>query len=93
MRTVRSNVTYVEKASRWEILVRILYSIPISVVLWFFGIIAGISELILFLHILILGRRHKELNKLVSAYLDYFIKVSAYLRFLTDERPRIIPKF
>jgi high-affinity Fe2+/Pb2+ permease len=91
MKTVKFDVKYIEKASRLELLVRILYSIPLAIVLWLIGIIASLAEFLLWFHILIFGRRHKGLNGFLKVYLAYVTKIRAYLNLLTDERPPIIP--
>jgi len=92
MKTVKSNIFYKEKASRWELLVRIIYAIPIAIVLWLFGILAGVAQIILWFHILILGRRHKALSNFVKMYVTYVFRVNTYLNLVTDERPPIIPE-
>ncbi len=92
MKTVKSSITYREKASRWELFVRIIYAIPLIIVAWAFGIIAGLAEIILWFHILILGRRHRSLSKFMTSYLVYMFNIRAYLNLVTDERPPIIPK-
>jgi hypothetical protein len=91
MKTVKSKIVYKEKAPRWELLVRIIYAIPVSIVLWIFSFIASIAAILLWFHILILGRRHKSLHNLVRMYIAYIFKTSAYFQLLTDERPPIIP--
>jgi hypothetical protein len=92
MKTVSSKIVYKEKASRLELFVRILYAIPVLIVFWILGILAGIAEIILWVHILILGRRHKSLSELITLYVNYMFKVAAYLNLTTDERPPIIPE-
>ncbi len=92
MKSVKSKITYKEKASRLELLVRIIYAIPIAVVLWIFGILAGLAQLILWFNILIFGKRHKLLHNFVKMYITYLFRVHAYLNLLTEERPPIIPE-
>jgi len=92
MKTVKSSIIYKEKASRLELLVRIIYAIPIAIVLWLFGILVGVAQIILWFHILFLGRRHKTLSNFVKIYITYLFRVHAYLNLVTDERPPIIPE-
>ena len=92
MKTVKSQISYKENASRLELFVRIIYAIPISIILWLFSFLAGLVQIILWLHILILGRRHKTLSNFIKAYITYLFRVRAYLDFVTDERPPIIPE-
>ena len=40
MKTVKTTITYVEKASRFEILVRIVYAIAMGIVYWVLSTIA-----------------------------------------------------
>lgn len=92
MRTVKSQISYKEKASRWELLVRIIYAIPIVIILWIFGFLAGLAQIVLWFYILILGKRHKTLSNFIKAYITYLFRVRAYLDLVTDERPPIIPE-
>jgi len=91
MKTVKSRIEYKEKASRLELFVRILYWIPVIIVLWIFSFVASIAQLVLWFHILIFGRRHKSLSNFVKAYVNYLFSINAYFNLLTDERPPIIP--
>lgn len=92
MKTVKSSIVYKERASRLELIIRIIYAIPIAIVLWLFGILAGIAQFILWFHILFLGRRHNALSNFVKMYITYLFRVHAYLNLVTDERPPIIPE-
>jgi ABC-type maltose transport system permease subunit len=92
MRTVKSDIAYKERASRLELLVRIVYMIPAVVVLLLMSFLAGLAEFILWFHILIFGKRHESLNKVVAMYINYRFRINAYLNLLTDERPPIIPE-
>ena len=92
MRTVKSQISYKEKASRLELFIRIIYAIPIAIVLWLFSFLVGLVQIILWLYILILGRRHKTLSDFIKMYVTYVFRVRAYLDLVTDERPPIIPQ-
>lgn len=91
MKTVKISVTSSNKASRWELLVRILWAIICGIVLFFFSIIACICAIIQWLYILITGKRSKSLNNLLKSYVIYRAQLNAYLYMLTDERNPILP--
>ncbi len=82
---------YEHDASRLELLVRILYWILIGIVLWVYGIIAGICLFIQWFHILVLGYRNKALSDIAKGYLEYMVHVLSYSNFMTDKRPDIMP--
>lgn len=92
MKTVKTNITYKEKASRLELLVRIVYIIPLGIILWAFSILASIAFAILWFHILIFGKRHRGSLSFLMKYVDYRFKVYAYLGMLTEERTPIFPE-
>ncbi|MHB8164607.1 MAG: DUF4389 domain-containing protein, partial [Methanoregula sp.] len=54
--------TFEKEASRFELLIRIIYWILIGIVLWVYGIIAVICLIIQWFHILILGSRNEWLS-------------------------------
>jgi hypothetical protein len=78
-------------AGRLELLVRILYWILIGIVLWVYGIIAGICLFIQWFHILILGYRNEALSNIAKGYLEYTVHVLPYTYFMTDKRPDVMP--
>jgi hypothetical protein len=78
-------------AGRFELLVRIIYWILIGIVMWVYGIIAGICLFIQWFHILILGRRNETLSNIAKGYLEYMVHVMPYTYFMTDKRPDIMP--
>jgi hypothetical protein len=80
-----------ESASRLELLVRILYWILIGIVLWIYGIIAGICFFIQWFFILIFGKRHETLSNIAKGYLEYMVHVLPYMYFMTDKRPDVMP--
>ena len=82
---------YEQPARRLELLVRILYWILIGIVLWVYGIIAGICLIIQWFVILILGHRNRDLSDFIRGYLEYYIHVTPYMYFMTDRRPDIMP--
>jgi hypothetical protein len=80
-----------QPARRLELLVRILYWILIGIVLWVYGIIAGICLVIQWFVILILGHRNRDLSEFIRGYLEYYVHVMPYVYFMTDSRPDIVP--
>ncbi|MEI7434047.1 MAG: DUF4389 domain-containing protein [Methanomicrobiales archaeon] len=84
--------TYEHTARRWELLVRIFYSIAIAIVLIVYGFIAGILMFIQWFVILILGRRSEGLSDFIRGYLEYHVHVLSYTSWMTDKRPGIMPK-
>ncbi|MFH0835060.1 MAG: DUF4389 domain-containing protein [Candidatus Micrarchaeota archaeon] len=91
MKTVKYEVRAPEKASRTELLVRLVYWIPLTIVLMILGMIAGICLVVQLLLVLIAGRRNATMSKLINAAIEYRLKMTAYYSLLTDERPEIIP--
>jgi hypothetical protein len=79
-------------ARRLELLVRIFYSIAIAIVMFVYGLIAGILMIIQWFVILILGRRSEGLSDFIRGYLEYHVHVLSYTSWMTDERPGIMPK-
>jgi hypothetical protein len=78
-------------ARRLELLVRILYWILIGIVLWVYGLIAGICLVIQWFAILILGHRNRDLSDFIRGYLEYSVYVMPYTYVMTDSRPDIMP--
>jgi hypothetical protein len=84
--------TFEQNASRVELFVRIVYWILIGIVLWVYGILAGICLLIQWFHILILGQRNEGLGRFIQGYTEYYVHVMNYTFFFTDKRPNILPE-
>jgi hypothetical protein len=84
--------TYERKARRWELLVRIFYSIAIAIVIMIYGFITAIIMIIQWFVILILGRRSEGLSDFIRGYLEYYVHVLSYTSWMTDTRPGILPK-
>ena len=82
---------YEHDAGRLELLVRILYWILIGIVMWVYGLIAGICLIIQWFHILILGSRNDTLSNVAKGYLEYMVHVMGYVYIMTDKRPDIMP--
>ncbi len=92
MKTVQYSVKYVEKASRWEVLIRIPWAIPTAIVMIVLLIIGTIAALLQIVHVLILGKRHKVLHGWIFKFMAYLVKYSSYKNLLTDERNPIMPE-
>ena len=93
MKTVKITVTSAEKASRWELIIRIVWTILCSIVLGIVGIFAVIAIVLQWFHILILGKRQMQLNKFATNWLIAFAALHFYKNLSTDERPPIVPEF
>ena len=59
---------YERSASRLELFVRIFYAIPVSIILFFYSIVASICLCLQWLVILIFGRRSHGLNGVIQGY-------------------------
>ncbi|MDE1797867.1 MAG: DUF4389 domain-containing protein [Candidatus Micrarchaeota archaeon] len=91
-KTVDYSVRYVEKASRVELFVRLLWAIPSVIIAVFLAIVYVIANTLQFLHILLLGTRHRTLHNWIFMFLDYEVKLKAYMALLTDERNPLMPE-
>lgn len=92
MKNVQQKILYEEKASRIEMLVRIVWAILGGIVLYIFAIIAVLATIIHFFYILVYAKRNKEITNFVKAVEVQRFRLSLYLTFVTDERPPIIPE-
>ena len=92
MQSVKVEVMQQEKASRVELLVRLVYWIPLVIVQIFLGIIAMVAFFVSIFTILILGKRILGLTKFIGVYVAYKAKMDSYIWLATDERPPIIPE-
>lgn len=92
MQNVKVEVVQQEKASRVELLVRLVYWIPLAIVQFFVGIIAIIAFFVSIFSILILGKRILGLTKFIGILVAYKAKMDSYFLLATDERPPIIPE-
>jgi len=92
MKTVDAKISFYPRATRVELLVRIVWGIVAGIVLSLFSIVAGILFIVQILHVLIYARRHKGMQSFIKTVLVQRFRLSAYLLLLTDERPPIIPE-
>jgi len=93
MKTIKDPVFTIEKkASRLALFLRWLLGIIYGLVLAVIGFIAGFALCIQFFYILILGKRNKRIAEFVRGFVTYTMKVSAYMNYVTDERPPFWPE-
>lgn len=72
---------------RSELLIRLILSIPISLILGLWGIWFGLCILAQAIKILIHGKRSKFLHQQIDNYFEFYIKCHRYLWLLSDKRP------
>ncbi len=90
MQTVSVDIKTDPKASRVEVLVRILYWIPLGIVMFILAILSILLFYVNILTCLILGKRVG--GAFIAKYVSYSAKYMAYMMFATDERPPIMPE-
>jgi hypothetical protein len=83
---IRLDGDFNRPARRTELIVRIFYGVVLLIVYGFWSLIAGVAFVLLWLHILVLGRRHRGLWEFILGYQRYTVRMQAYLLCLTDER-------
>ena len=93
MKTVNITVNSSEKASRWEVIIRLIWTTLCGIVLLIAMIFAAVAALIQIVYILVFGKRQMALNKFVTNFLIAWANLSFYKNLCTDERPPLIPKF
>ncbi|MFH0713596.1 MAG: DUF4389 domain-containing protein [Candidatus Micrarchaeota archaeon] len=92
MKSVQTKVTVPTTSSRKEILVRLVYWIPLLIVLYILNLVGMLCLFVNFLSVLVRGRVSVSLASVQQKNLDYMYKFQAYYSLLTDERPPIIPE-
>lgn len=92
MKTTKYEVTFDEKAGRLELFIRFFWMIPTMIVLCVLAFIFYFAYIFQFLHILVLGKRHKLLHSLILKYMAYSTKANTYVLLLTEERNPIMPE-
>jgi hypothetical protein len=93
MKTVRTEIQYVEKSPRLELLIRIPYCIVLHLISAFLSsAVLIVLTIIHALYILLLGKRHSTLDRLMKSIVFYGSRANYYTYLLTDERPPIIPE-
>ena len=83
----RLEVEYPERLSRWKIFVKWLLAIPHIIILYGYGMLAGVITFVAFFIILFTGRYPRALFDLVVGYYRWNTRVYAYMLLLTDEYP------
>jgi hypothetical protein len=91
LKTIKYEVKSKAKASRTELLVRLVYWIPLTIVLLFLQVVAGLCWFLQLLVIIITGKRNKALSGFMKLRIEYELKMMSYYSLLTDERPEILP--
>ncbi len=92
MKTIQTKVALPQKSSRMELLVRLVYWIPLVIVYYILSLVSGLCWFINLFSVLIRGRVSVSLAKIQKTAIDYLYKFQSYYSFLTDERPPIIPE-
>ena len=84
---VRVSVEYSKEASRLSTFFRLLLVIPHLLILYILGIVASIVMVVLWLTIVVTGKRHKGMADFIASYLRWSTRVNGYSYLLTDEYP------
>jgi hypothetical protein len=92
METVKISVTSAEKASRLELFIRWIWGTIVMIILGIIGIFAFIANIIQWIYILILGKRHPALAKFVTNWFKGYTQLYFYMLLSTDERPPLVPE-
>lgn len=92
MKGIKIDVPYDAKTTRMEMVYRILYCIAYGVIASVLGTVISFVMLIQFLIMVITATRHEQLNHYIHVYIVWVTEISAYIYFLTDERPNLIPQ-
>jgi hypothetical protein len=91
MNTLKYSVNSSVNASRIELIIRFIWSIPTSIVLSILSIIAYVCYVLQWIAILILGKRIMALNGVIKALVKYSVLYTTYFFLVTDERSPLIP--
>lgn len=86
MYPIRLDADYVQKSKRTELVVRIFYGIVLYIVYVLWSVVASLAQVLLWLHILVLGRRQKGLWEFILGFQRYTVRMQSYLMCLTDDR-------
>ncbi len=92
MNSVQLKVNVPAKSSRKELLVRLVYWIPLVFVAYVLELATLICLIVNFFSVLFRQRVSMTFAKVQKTTVDYLTKMWAYYTFLTDERPPIIPE-
>lgn len=92
MKTIQLKVSTPKRSSRKELLVRLVYWIPLLIVFYILSLVGMVCWLVNLFSVIIRGRVSFSLAKIQQVAMDYDYKFRTYYSFLTDERPPIIPE-
>ena len=84
---VRLQIDVSERGNRLTTLFRLLLAIPHIIALYVIGIVAQIVMIVLWIVIIITGKRPDGLARFLVYVLRWSTRVNAYLSLLTDEYP------
>ena len=84
---VRLQIDYSARGNRLTTFFRLLLAIPHLIVLSLLGMVAQIVLIMLWIVIIITGKRPEGLAKLLVYYLRWSTRYNAYVSLLTDEYP------
>ncbi len=83
----RIQVDYSERGNRLTTFFRLLLAIPHFIALMVLGLVADIGTIVLWIVIIITGKRPAGLARFLVYYLRWSTRVNAYLSLLTDDYP------
>ncbi len=83
----RIQVDYSERGNRLTTFFRLLLTIPHFIALMVIGLVADIGTIVLWIVIIITGKRPDGLARFLVYYLRWSTRVNAYLSLLIDEYP------
>lgn len=92
MDTLSVSFVFKEKASRQELLVRLVYWIPMAIVYGFWSMANLVALVLNFFGILLFGKRIETLARWSAKAVKYLALFEAYMYLVTDERPPLWPE-
>ena len=93
MQSVKVTVAEETRASRLELLIRLVWGPVVGFVLGILGTVVAMAVFVQWLHILFLAKRHSGLQRLINAYGAALSQLKFYVLLATDERPAFFPEF
>jgi hypothetical protein len=89
---VSFEAVYVKEGSRLELFVRIVYSLILGLIAYFWSFIVGFTIIIQWFHMLITGKRNEKLWRFKVSFFRFYTRMFAYDSLMTDVRPPITGK-
>jgi hypothetical protein len=86
------DIKYTQKASRMELLVRIVLGFVYIIIAEIWAIVVAFALIAQWILILVTGKRNKDLFEFTAGFWRYLTRVYSYVWMLTDERPDISGK-